>query len=216
MRGDDSLMSNQSHREEIFNSTLHAVAALVSVYGLVLLLNGETRFWHLVSFTLFAGSMTVLYASSALYHALNGRFKRTIKKIDCLAIYLLIAGTYSPFALVLLRNGRGWFVFSIVWLLALIGMAYELVPRSHERRTIPVTIYLLMGWLALILAGPLLEKMALNGFLLMLAGGLSYTLGLIFYAMEERVRYFHAVWHVFVMAGSLLHFLVVYIYVAGV
>ncbi|MBD1401872.1 PAQR family membrane homeostasis protein TrhA [Pelovirga terrestris] len=208
-------MSNQSQREEIFNSTLHAVAALVSVYGLVLLLDGETRFWHQVSFMLFAGSMMILYTSSALYHAVNGRLKRTIKKIDCLAIYLLIAGTYSPFALVLLNNVRGWVVFGIVWLLALIGIIYELIPRTDERRNIPVTIYLLMGWLALVLAAPLLDKISISGFLQLLTGGLFYTFGLIFYALEDRVRYFHAVWHVFVMAGSLFHFLVVYRYIAG-
>jgi len=209
-------MSEQSRLEEIFNSTLHGVAAIASTFGLILLLRGEATLWRILSFSLFSGSMVILYTSSALYHATNGQLKRIIKKIDCLSIYLLIAGTYSPFALVLLRNGRGWFVFAVVWLLALIGIVYELIPRASEHRKFPVAIYLLMGWLALLLANPLLEKISVTGFSWLLAGGLSYTFGLIFYALEDRVRYFHAVWHLFVIAGSLFHFAVVYRYIANV
>lgn len=208
-------MSEQSRPEEIFNSTLHGVAAIASTFGLILLLHGETTLWRILSFSLFAGSMVILYTSSALYHATNGRIKRLIKKIDCISIYLLIAGTYSPFALVLLRNGRGWFVFAVVWLLALVGIVYELLPRTSEHRIVPVALYLLMGWLALLLADPLLEKLSVTGFSWLLAGGLFYTFGLIFYALEDRVRYFHAVWHLFVIAGSLLHFAVVYRYIAS-
>ncbi len=209
-------MPEQSRPEEIFNSTLHGIAAVASTIGLILLLRGETISMRILSFWLFSGSMVILYTSSALYHALVGRRKKLVKKIDCLSIYLLIAGTYSPFALVLLRNGLGWFVFGIVWLLALIGIIYELIPRTSDHRIIPVTLYLLMGWLALLLANPLLDKLTTTGFSWLLAGGLFYTFGLLFYALEERVRYFHAVWHLFVMVGSLFHFLVVYRYIANI
>lgn len=207
-------MAEQSRHEEVFNSILHAIGAMGSSIGLVLLTWGETDPWRLFSFCLFGGSMIILYSSSALYHAVSGSTKQIIKKIDQLSIYLLIASTYSPFTLILLPDKRGWTVFITVWLLALVGIIYDLIPRSSTHRVIPVTIYLLMGWMALVLAGPLQEKLSVGGFLWLLTGGLFYTSGLIFYALDERVRFFHAIWHLFVLAGSLFHFLVVYRYIA--
>lgn len=208
-------MAEQTRHEEIFNSILHAFGAIAAVAGLLLLVRGESDPLRLFSYTLFCGSMVILYSSSSIYHATTSTLKRTAKKIDQLAIYLLIASTYSPFTLILLVDDiRGKLVFACVWLLALIGILYEVVARSPANRGIPVAIYLLMGWMALILAVPLTEKLSLNGFLWLLAGGLSYTFGLIFYAFDRRVRFFHAVWHLFVLAGSFFHFWVVYRYVA--
>jgi hemolysin III len=209
-------MAEQSRHEELFNSALHAGGALASVAGLVILLQGVADPWRLFSFSLFSASMVVLYSSSALYHALTGPTKQIIKKIDHLCIYLLIASTYAPFTLVMLRDLRGWSVFAAVWFLAIIGIIYDLLPRVSIHRGIPVTLYLLMGWMALLLAGPLQEKLSAQGFLLLLAGGCCYTFGLLFYALDERVRYFHALWHLCVLAGSLFHFLVVYLYIARV
>ena len=210
-------MAEQTRLEEVFNSTLHAIGAIAAITGLLLLVRGEGDPLRLFSYTLFCGSMVILYSSSSFYHATTGAQKQTAKKIDQLAIYLLIASTYAPFALILLADdSRGKLVFVCVWLLAIIGILYDLISHSPPSRGIPVTIYLLMGWMALILATPLMEKLSLNGFLWLLAGGLSYTFGLLFYAFDQRVRFFHAAWHLFVLAGSFFHFWVVYRYIATV
>lgn len=207
-------MTEQTRHEEFFNSTLHAIGALGALAGLLLLVRNETEPLRVFSYSLFCGSMIILYSSSSLYHAINGSLKQTVKKIDQLAIYLLIASTYSPFTLILLADDiRGKLVFFSVWILALIGILYDLLSRSTASRSVPVAIYLLMGWMALILAVPLLEKLSLSGFLWLLSGGLSYTFGLVFYAFDERVPFFHAVWHLFVLAGSFFHFWVVYRYI---
>jgi hemolysin III len=208
-------MAEQTRQEEMFNSILHAIGAIAAIAGLLLLVRGEGDPLRLFSYTLFCGSMVFLYSSSSIYHATTGALKQTAKKVDQLAIYLLIASTYAPFTLILLADdNRGKLVFVCVWLLALIGILYDLISPSPANRGIPVTIYLLMGWMALILAAPLTEKLSLNGFLWLLAGGLSYTFGLLFYAFDQRVRFFHAAWHLFVLAGSFFHFWVVYRYVA--
>jgi len=210
-------MAEQTRQEEMFNSILHAIGAIAAIAGLLLLARGESNPLRLFSYTLFCGSMVFLYSSSSFYHATTGALKQTAKKVDQLAIYLLIASTYAPFTLILLADdARGKLVFVCVWLLALIGIFYDLISPSPASRAIPVTIYLLMGWMALILAAPLMEKLSLNGFLWLLAGGLSYTFGLLFYAFDQRVRFFHAAWHLFVLAGSFFHFWVVYRYVATV
>lgn len=208
-------MPAQTRTEELFNSLLHGVGAFAAVLGLLLLIRNETAPLRLFSFSLFSGSMILLFASSCLYHAAaNGPYKLIIRKIDYLAIYLLIASTYTPFTLLLLADVRGWSVFILVWLLAVVGILYDLLPRATSHRVIPVTLYLLMGWMALVLAPALLEKLTGIGFAWLVAGGLSYTFGLIFYALDERVSFFHAVWHLFVLAGSAFHFWVVYRYIA--
>ena len=208
-------MKQQSPREELFNSALHGLGALAAIAGLFVLLYRQTDSWKISSFSIFCGTMFLLYTTSSLYHATtNGRIKRIIKKLDHLAIYLLIAGTYAPFTLVLLRDSWGWQAFSAAWILALCGIIYDLLPRQNDGRAVPVTIYLLMGWMALLLAKPLLEQLSPAGFAWLFCGGLSYTFGLIFYALDERVPYFHAVWHLFVLAGSFFHYLAVLLYIA--
>ncbi len=207
-------MKKQTPQEELFNSLLHALGAVGAIVGLILLLYKGTDPWRIVSFSIFCGTMIILYSISALYHALFGRAKRIIKKLDYLAIYLLIAGTYTPFTLVVLRDGWGWTAFGVIWGLAFLGIGYDLVPRKNDSRAIPVAIYLLMGWLALLLAKPLLAGLSLTPFIWLLCGGLFYTCGLIFYALDERIRFFHAIWHSFVLLGSFFHYMTVYLYVA--
>ncbi|MBN1959134.1 MAG: hemolysin III family protein [Desulfuromonadales bacterium] len=207
-------MKKQTPREELFNSLLHTLGAAGAIAGLVILLYKTTDPWRIISFSVFCGTMIVLYSTSALYHALMGRAKKIIKKLDHLAIYLLIAGTYTPFTLVVLRDSWGWVAFGVIWGLAFIGISYDLLPRKNDSRAIPVTIYLLMGWLSLLLAKPLLTSLSLPAFIWLLCGGLFYTCGLIFYAFDDRVRYFHAVWHSFVLLGSFFHFMTVYLYIA--
>lgn len=207
-------MKQQTPREELFNSTLHALGAVAAIAGLMILLSKGTDPWRLVSFSIFCGTMIILYTTSALYHAVLGHSKKIIKKLDHLAIYLLIAGTYTPFTLVVLRDGWGWVAFGVIWGLALIGIVYDLLPRKNDSRAIPVAIYLLMGWLALLLAKPLLASLPLPAFIWLLCGGIFYTCGLIFYALDKRIRFFHAIWHSFVLLGSFFHYMTVYLYIA--
>ncbi len=207
-------MKEQSPGEELFNSGLHIFGSLAAIAGLVLLIYRQTDVWKICSFSIFSGTMILLYTTSALYHATSGPNKSIIKKLDYLAIYLLIAGTYSPFTLVLLRDKWGWPAFATIWGLAVIGIIYDLVPRKTDHRIVPVTLYLLMGWMALLLAKPLYESLSPAGFAWLLCGGLAYTFGLLFYALDKRVRYFHAVWHLFVLFGSFFHYLAVYLYIA--
>jgi len=204
----------QSATEERFNSLTHLFGTIAAIVGLVLLLRQQSDPWKIVSFTIFGSSMVLLYATSSLYHLMTGRAKKILRKLDHLAIYLLISGTYAPFTLVVLRNDWGWPVFVAVWVLAIIGILVDLLPNPHGRRIIPVLIYLAMGWMSLILARPLLDHLPPAGFVWLLGGGLSYTFGLIFYGLDDRVRFFHAVWHLFVLVGSFLHFLTVYHYIA--
>jgi hemolysin III len=165
-----------------------------------------------VAVSLYGATLMVLYGASTLYHGLRGRAKAVFQRLDHLAIYLLIAGTYTPFALVTLRGAWGWSLFGVIWGLALAGMALEFLPRRGPR-VLPVVLYVAMGWLALIALKPLLAALPRAGFLWLLAGGLSYTLGVVFYALDERLRHAHGVWHLFVLAGSAGHYVAVLRYV---
>jgi hemolysin III len=207
-------MKLQTATEERFNSITHLLGTIAALVGLILLIRQESDPWKLFSFSIFGGTMIFQYATSTLYHAMSGQTKRLLRKLDHLAIYILIAGTYAPFTLVTLRNDWGWPVFGIVWVLAIFGIYIDLLPNKNGRRTIPIILYLLMGWMALLLSKPLLDNLPLTGFVWLLCGGVSYTFGLIFYGLDERVRYFHAIWHLFVLAGSFFHFLAVYRYIA--
>ena len=140
------------------------------------------------------------------------RAKTVLRKLDHLSIYLLIAGTYTPFCLVTLRGAWGWALFGIVWGLALIGMLQEIRPRS-EARILSLVIYAVMGWVIVIATGPLLDHLEATGLVLLAAGGLLYTGGIVFYAFDDRFRHWHGIWHLFVIGGSLLHYLTIALYV---
>ncbi|WP_303720183.1 hemolysin III family protein [Malonomonas rubra] len=207
-------MNGQTATEERFNSLTHLLGTIAALIGLILLIRQQTDPWKLISFSIFGSTMVLLYSISTLYHAMSGQNKRILRKLDHLAIYILIAGTYAPFTLVTLRNNWGWPVFGLVWGLAIIGIIIDLLPNKKGQRTIPIIIYLLMGWMALILAKPLLDNLPLNGFIWLLCGGLFYTFGLIFYGFDARVPFFHTIWHLFVLAGSFFHYLAVYRFIA--
>ncbi len=207
-------MNSQTATEERFNTLTHLFGTIAALIGLIFLIRQETDLWKLLSFSIFGGTMVLLYATSTLYHAMAGRTKKVLRKLDHLAIYTMIAGTYAPFTLVTLRNNWGWPAFAAVWLLALAGIVIDLRPNPSGRRTIPIIIYLLMGWMALILAKPLLDSLPTAGFVWLAIGGIFYTIGLIFYSFDERIRYFHAIWHLFVLAGSALHYMTVYLFIA--
>lgn len=199
---------------EKFNSVSHLIGALGAIVGsvvLVVLASRQGDAWKIVSFSVYGTSLIALYTFSVLYHSTHGNVKAIFRKLDHLAIYLLIAGTYTPFMLVTLRGAWGWTIFGIVWTMAALGIVIDSLPRKG-RRILPVIIYLVMGWLAVMAAGPLMKALPLAGIIGLVAGGLFYTVGVIFYVLD-RVRHFHGIWHLFVLAGSVSHYFTILLYV---
>ena len=211
-------MSNIETRdvvEELANSITHGIGLALSVVGLVALVvlsivRGNA--WHIVGCTTFGVTLVLLYAASTMYHTFHApRLKRILKVFDHTAIFLLIAGTYTPFTLVNLRGFWGWVLFALVWGLCVFGIVWKLFHA--ERFPIVTTLlYIAMGWVVLIAVKPLLAAVPLSGIVWLLAGGLCYTVGVLFYAVK-RVPYNHAIWHVFVMGGSICHYFAVMFYV---
>lgn len=200
---------------ERFNSISHLIGAVAAAAGLAVLVVMAARQgdpWKIVSFGIYGATLLMLYTFSALYHSLRGRAKLLFRKLDHLSIYLLIAGTYTPFALVTLRGAWGWSLFGIIWALAAIGMVLDSLPQKGAR-ILPVVLYLVMGWICLIALRPLLQALPAYGFAWLLAGGIFYTVGVIFYALDTRIRHFHGIWHLFVLAGSVSHYVSIYFYV---
>ncbi len=201
--------------EEIAHSVSHGVGALLAIAALTILvafaaLRGSS--WHVVSCAVFGTTLVLLYSASTLYHAIPGvRVKRVLQILDHSAIYLLIAGTYTPFALVNLRGSWGWALFGVLWGLAVLGIVLSAVAM-HRFRRVCLSLYVVMGWSAAAVAGPMLENIDLGGILLLLAGGLAYTFGIAFYLMHG-LPYHHMIWHLMVVAGSVLHFFAVLFYV---
>ncbi len=201
---------------ERFNSFSHLVGAVLALAGMGVLIIIAARQgdpWKIVSFSVYGACLFSLYAFSTLYHSLRHRAKAVFRKLDHLAIYLLIAGTYTPFTLVTLRGGWGWSMFGAIWGLAGVGMVLEFLPRRGAR-ILPVVIYVLMGWLVLIALKPLLLALPWAGFAWLLLGGVFYTYGIIFYGLGAKLRHAHGVWHLFVLAGSISQYLAILLYVA--
>ncbi|WP_208280379.1 PAQR family membrane homeostasis protein TrhA [Massilia oculi] len=201
---------------ERFNSVTHAVGTAAAALGGALLVVVAARtgdVWKIVGISVYALMLLLLYLTSTLYHSARGVTKEVLRRLDHCAIYLMIAGTYTPFTLVTLRGAVGWTMFCVVWSLALLGIAQELwYPR--QRRILSLAIYLLMGWLAAGYAGPLVDALGGTGFAWLAAGGVFYTAGIVFYANDHRVRHGHGIWHLFVLAGSICHYIAVLVHVA--
>ncbi|MDH2245565.1 hemolysin III family protein [Pseudomonas sp. GD03855] len=200
---------------ERFNAWTHLVGAALACLGAIWLLvlaalDGSPV--KIVSAAIYGLSLILLYSISTLYHSLRGRAKVVMRKLDHLSIYLLIAGSYTPFCLVTLAGAWGWTLFGIVWGLAVIGMLQEIKPRS-EARVLSLVIYAVMGWIVLVAVKPLLTALGGAGFAWLLAGGICYTVGIVFFVFDERFRHWHGIWHIFVMVGSLLHFIAILFYV---
>ncbi len=200
---------------ERFNAWTHLVGALLACLGAIWLLvlaalDGSPL--KIVSVAIYGLSLILLYSISTLYHSLRGRAKVVMRKLDHLSIYLLIAGSYTPFCLVTLAGAWGWTLFGIVWGLAVIGMLQEIKPRS-EARVLSLVIYAVMGWIVLVAVKPLLAALGGAGFAWLLAGGICYTVGIVFFVFDDRFRHWHGIWHIFVMVGSLLHFIAILFYV---
>ena len=201
---------------ERFNSISHLVGAVLAVAGAAVLitsaaLQGDP--WRIVGFSVYGAMLVALYMASTLYHALRGRAKNVFRKLDHCSIYLLIAGSYTPFALVSLQGPWGWSLLGVVWSLAALGIAQE-IWLARGARLLSLTIYVLMGWLALVAVVPLWQALGPAGFAWLAAGGAFYTLGVAFYATDHRLRHGHGIWHLFVLAGSACHFFTLLFYVA--
>jgi len=193
----------------------HGIGVVLRIVGCSLLVGGASIYgdrWGLAGGIVFGVSLILLYSGSTLYHAIPFPKARHIFKIfDHAAIYVLIAGSYTPFTLVTMRENGGWWMFGIVWTLAVIGISTEAF-WTYRPRWLSAVVYLFMGWLAVFMIGPMRETLAPNGLWLLVAGGLCYTLGTVFY-VYKKVPYFHMVWHLWVLAGSVCHFLAVLLYV---
>jgi hemolysin III len=200
---------------EKFNAWTHLVGAVLASIGAVWLLviaslAGDV--WKIVSVAVYGVALVLLYSASTVYHSVRGRAKVIMQKVDHLSIYLLIAGSYTPFCLVTLRGPWGWTLFGIVWGLAVVGMLQEIKPRS-EARVMSIVIYAVMGWIVLVAVKPLIKALGTAGFTWLALGGVLYTVGIIFFAYDKRFRHWHGIWHLFVIAGSLLHFVAITWYV---
>ena len=204
------------HYGERFNSISHLVGSALALSGTVFLIVAGAQAvdpWKIVSFSIYGATLFFLYLASTLYHSFRGRAKEIWCKFDHCTIYLLIAGSYTPLALVSLRGAWGWSLFGVVWGLALFGIIQE-IWLARGKRILSLILYVLMGWLAVIAILPLMGTLGRAGFLWLLAGGLAYTIGIIFYVNDTRWRHMHGIWHLFVLAGSACHYVTMLNYVA--
>lgn len=207
----------QTRREELVNALTHGSGLAASLVGLPTLLlvatkRGDTR--QLVACSIFAVSLVILYAASTVYHALpSSRAKQILRVVDHIAIYLLIAGSYTPFALGVLRGAWGWTLFGLIWGLALLGILHKTL-LGFRFPLASTLMYLGMGWLAIVAIQPMMQAIPPAGIALIVAGGLCYTGGVVFY-LRDHLRYRHALWHLFVLAGSGFHYAAVLLYATG-
>ena len=202
-------------REELAHSLTHGLGAGLSVAGLVLLVVKSAQqgdAWHVVSTAIFGSTLVLLYTASTLYHSFrNERLKQLLQKFDHAAIFLLIAGTYTPFVLITLRGPWGWSLFGVVWGLALAGVTLKFWLAGRFR-LVSTLIYIAMGWLAMVAIKPLVAALPAGGLRLLIAGGLCYTGGTVFY-LWKKLPYHHAIWHLFVLGGSVSHWAAVFVHV---
>lgn len=201
--------------EEITHSITHGTGLLLAIAGLAVLTSFASLYgdaWHIVSCSIYGATLIFMYMSSTLYHGIPiPAAKKVLKFIDHSAIYLLIAGTYTPFTLVSLRGTWGWALFGTVWGLALLGLILQATPLRRNGK-LRVALYIIMGWVIVVAAQPLASSISVGGLSLLLLGGLAYTIGVVFFAWES-LHFNHAIWHLFVLAGSALHFFAILLYV---
>ncbi len=201
--------------EEIANSVIHGMGIVLGIAGLGVLTAFASLYgnaWHIVGCSIFGAALILLYTTSTLYHSIPlPRVKAVLRTLDHSAIFVLIAGTYTPFLLVNLRGPWGWSLFGVIWGLALFGIVLRIM-RGRRSTLLSVGLYVGMGWAVVVAIEPMLNNVAPGGLLLLLLGGLAYTLGVVFYVWK-RLPYHHAIWHVFVLAGSILHFFAILFYV---
>lgn len=201
------------NKVERINSITHLIGAASALAGFAVIvvfasLKGDP--WKIVSFSIYGFCLFLLYLFSTLYHGTVGGRKIILQKLDHAAIYLLIAGSYTPFTLVSIRGAWGWSIFGAVWVLALVGIILHTV---RPLKYLSLIIYLSMGWICVIAIKPLFISLSFKGFMWLLSGGIFYTIGVIFFLLDEKVPALHIIWHLFVMAGSLSHYMAIFLYV---
>jgi hemolysin III len=198
-------------KEEIFNSITHGIGTLLSIAALVLLVVhavGNGDIWHIVSYTIYGSSLVLLYLCSTLYHSFTKeKLKNLFARFDHAAIFLLIAGTYTPFLLTVLRGTFGWVLFGIIWGVAIAGVVIRSIYLTRFRKLM-VGLYLAMGWMFVVAVGPMIKNLPQMSMIFLLLGGIFYSVGVVFY-MWRNLKYGHGIWHLFVLAGSIMHFFAV-------
>lgn len=206
--------------EELFNAISHIVGGGFGIIALVLGLIvacRESDVYGIVSMAIYGASMILLYTMSSIYHFLRrNRAKKVFRIFDHCTIYLLIAGTYTPYCLVTLREAGlwGWILFSVVWLFAILGIVFNAINMHHPLiKTLSMICYICMGWCIIIAIKPLIANLSMNGFMWLLMGGVMYTIGAVFYAFGKKAKYIHSVWHLFVLMGTILQFVSIVLYV---
>ena len=208
------MQKKQKHIEEILNSASHGVAAIASIIGLiVLIINSSKQGCMLFSIIVYGMSLIVLYTCSALYHGIrNEKIKNLFRILDHCSIFILIAGTYTPVLLISIGGTTGWWIFGIQWTLVLMGFIFKFF-YTGKYEIISVLIYIIMGWMVVFKWENLTNAISDSAFNLLLAGGIIYTIGIFFYLLDSKIKYFHFVWHLFVITGSTLHYIVIFKYV---
>jgi hemolysin III len=200
---------------ERFNTITHLGGAVLAFGASIPLLarafdaNGHLG---LLSTAVYAVSLVLMYACSTAYHGASGSLKQLLQRFDHLSIYLLIAGSYTPFCMLMLNGNEGWLLLGVVWGLAIVGILQEALPHSGARM-LSLLVYLAMGWSAATMIGPLQDGLGAAGFAWLLGGGIAYTAGIVFYVLDSRLRHAHGIWHLFVLAGSAAHYITIYWYV---
>jgi hemolysin III len=211
----DSAQPRYGLGEEVASSVIHGIGIVLSIAGLAILVASSAVYGgarEVVASSVFGSTLILLYTASTLYHSIPGVVaKRVLRTLDHIAIFLLIAGTYTPFTLLALPGAWGWGLFATIWTLAILGSAAELGMLKRYRKA-AVVMYVLMGWVAVVAIEPLRQNVPTGGLVLLFAGGIAYTAGVPFY-IARRLPYGHAIWHFFVLAGSVLHYLAVLLYV---
>lgn len=203
--------------EEITNAILHGIGLGLAIAALVVLVvyaNMYGNIWHVVGFSIYGATLVILYLASTLYHSFTeGRVKDIFRIIDHVSIFLLIAGTYTPLTLIALKGRLGWTIFIVVWIIALIGSFFKIF-WIKKFAILSTVLYIAMGWLIIIAIKPLIEVLNQTSLILLVTGGLLYTTGIIFYGWH-RLKYHHAIWHLFVLGGSICHFFTVLFMLPG-
>lgn len=210
----ESLVNRYTLAEELFNSISHGIGAVLSIVALVVLVSFASikgDIWRIVSFSIYGATLIFLYTSSTLYHSIfHEKTKRVFRVFDHVAIFIFIAGSYTPITLVAMRGNWGWALFGVIWGIAIIGTILKIVAINKLKK-LSVFLYVLMGWLVIVAIKPMMEMLPPGFFSWLLAGGLLYTVGVVFY-VGKKIPFNHCVWHLFVLAGSSAHFLGILFY----
>ena len=205
----------QKYNEEILNSISHGVAALASIIGFIALIlsRQSNQEWILFSTIVYGFSLIILYTSSALYHGVrNEKTKHIFRILDHCSIFILIAGTYTPVVLISIGGSIGWWFFGMQWILALVGFIFKFF-YTGKYETMSILIYIIMGWMVVFKWNYLTTTISDTAFNLLLTGGIIYTIGIFFYLLDSKIKYFHFIWHLFVITGSIFHYIMIYKYV---